>query len=112
MMKFCVCHQYITCYIINAVIICYSPPPRHSDTQGSVDTITSLTPQVKETLPAYDIQTNPNVPSPARVRWLDACNKVIRKLTEVSRRTMLRLIKSVGTLYDLLTVAHTQNLFL
>ncbi|KAK2163857.1 hypothetical protein LSH36_73g04009 [Paralvinella palmiformis] len=88
------------------------PPPRHSDTQGSVDTITSLTPQVKETLPAYDIQTNPNVPSPARVRWLDACNKVIRKLTEVSRRTMLRLIKSVGTLYDLLTVAHTQNLFL
>ena len=60
-----------------------SPPPRPKDNyQPTPDTHQVAAPPVL--LPEYDIQTNPNVPTPARVRWIDACNKVIRKLTEVS----------------------------
>ena len=34
---------------------------------------------------AYDmIQTDPDMPSPARVRWIDAFNKVCAQLNDVS----------------------------
>ena len=41
-------------------------------------------------LPTIDVQTNPELPSPARVRWMDAFSRVCAHLNQVRQTTHRR----------------------
>ena len=81
-----ICDQFI-------ILLTYRPPPPHiadsqpssfslsrQSTNQSGDYVTGDTPI------DYDIQTNPEMPSPVRVRWKEAFNRVCEHLSTVSAK--------------------------
>jgi len=49
-------------------------------------------------LPTIDVQTNPELPSPARVRWMDAFSRVCAHLNQVRTGRDVRVVRSLGAL--------------
>jgi len=64
-------------------VVVEQPPPTSTANETGASTATATG------LPSLDVKTNPELPSPARVRWMDAFSRVCAHLNQVRDATSL-----------------------